>query len=80
MRPGLVGIGLVMAILLGGTLVQWSYQWEESMRDRANHECSTEPDRLLFVPGALVDPKSYGTAGEWKPLWRKVSCEELVGK
>jgi hypothetical protein len=81
MRKGIVGIGLIMAIVLGGTFVNWTYQWSTSMKSRADHQCSDEANKLLIVPGAVFDEESYQhEPGKWQLFHRWVSCEELVSK
>ena len=82
MRKGMVGLGVAMVIILGGTLVNWTYQWTSSMKSRADHQCSTTKDKLLLVPGELFDPDGYGEAqtGRYTPGFEYVSCEDLVGK
>ncbi len=71
MRKGIVGGALVMAIVLGGTFVNWTYQWATSMKSRADHQCTDTKDRLLLVPGNVLNGG---------PGFEYVSCEELIGK
>jgi len=85
MRRGLVGIGLIMAVLLGGTFVQWTYEWSTAMTARAGHQCTDVKDRILFQPGEAFDVVKMSQllepgAQEWTPMYERVSCEELVGK
>jgi hypothetical protein len=84
MRKGIVGIGLIMAVLLGGTMVNWMVQWSTSMKSRADHQCTNTPDRILLVPGELFNPEKMNptepSVGHWTPGFEYVSCEELVGK
>jgi len=85
MKKGLVGIGLVFAILLGGTLVNWTYQWGTSMKSRADHQCTDNKDKILLQPGEALDIVKISQAlepgvQEWTPLYERVSCEDLVGK
>ena len=82
MRKGMVGLGVVLAVLLGGTLANWTWQWTGSMKSRADHQCTDVKDKLLLVPGELFDPDGYGEAqnGRYTPGFEYVSCEDLVGK
>ena len=79
MRKGFAGLGIAIGVLLGTTFANWMYQWSDSMKARADRQCTDEKDRLLLVPGAITDPESYeGEPGTWKPLHRWVSCQEMI--